>query len=166
MLDTLTPETPTKRRKAESPLKTTQHTSPTKPVIPPTPSSSRVTLDVPHDVEMSTLSTPQNTPSHPSTSRRSQRTKSTPQVVVADPPMDVDAPSSPLFSDPDEINDAEPPPPRRFRPVYLDHKQWYSRDNRLNRVWKQGEKRKQNMVELYGHPLEFLTLDQGRLAAQ
>jgi hypothetical protein len=67
--------------------------------------------------------------------------------------MVIDVPKSPLFSDFDEGDDAGPPPPRRFRPVYSDHKQWCSRDSRLNRVWKQGERHMQNLVELYGHPL-------------
>lgn len=105
---------------------------------------------------MTTLSELQPTPSQTSTPRRSQRTKSTQQKLVADSPMEVDVPASPLFSEDDEVDDVEPPAPRRFRPVYLDHKQWYSRDSRLNRIWKQGEKYKQHMVELYGHPLEQL----------
>jgi hypothetical protein len=28
---------------------------------------------------------------------------------------------------------------RRFRPVFLDHKQWYQRDPRLDREWKRVE---------------------------
>jgi hypothetical protein len=164
MFDTLAPETPTKRRKAESPSKAMQSSSPCKPVLPPTPSSSRVKLDT--DVEMTALSAPQKASSLPSTPRRSQRTKSAPQVVVADPPMDADDHPSPLFSAQEESDEAELPR-RRFRPVYLDHKQWYSRDSRLNRIWRQGEKHKQNMVELYGHPLKqlFPTVERGRPVA-
>jgi len=158
--DILVPETPTKRRKAESPSKTTR-ISPIKPIFPQIPSSSRVTLDAPRGDEMTMIPTP----SLPCTPRRSQHKKSTQQMVVADPPMDVDAPKSPLFSGLDEGDDADPPPPPRFRPVYPDHKQWYSRDGRLNRIWTQGETHKQNMVELYGHPLaEFQsqTMDRGQ----
>ena len=130
MLDTLVPETPTKRRKAEATSNKTHPASPTKPIFPLTPSSSRVTLDTSDDAKMTT---PQRVPAHRST----PRTKPTQPTLVVDPPMDVDQPTSPLFSDPDESDHVELPPPRRFRPVYLDHKQWFSRDTRLNRIWKQ-----------------------------
>jgi hypothetical protein len=58
----------------------------------------------------------------------------------------LDAPSS--------EDEEEEPRPRRFRPVYLESNQWYSRDRRLTRIWKAAEKYKRGMVALYGHPLD------------
>ncbi|KAF8229640.1 hypothetical protein L208DRAFT_1401791 [Tricholoma matsutake] len=132
-LDHLFPESPTKRRKTvSSPSKATLLTKPIFP--PPTPL---------YDVEMTTSSSTHHTPTH--------------AIVPLDLSLHIEAPPSPLFSDPDEIDDTERSlPPRRFRPVYLDHKQWYARDSRLDKIWMQSKKRKQNMVQLYGHPLESL----------
>ena len=44
--------------------------------------------------------------------------------------------------------------PRRFRPVYLDCKQWNARDPRLARIWKKTEMRKQVLIEQCGYPLD------------
>ncbi|KAL0953403.1 hypothetical protein HGRIS_004642 [Hohenbuehelia grisea] len=43
---------------------------------------------------------------------------------------------------------------RRIRPVFLDHKQWYRRDPRLNRIWKEAVSHREEMVKLYDHPFE------------
>ena len=39
----------------------------------------------------------------------------------------------------EEEDEGESPPRRRFRPIFLDHKQWYSQDRRIKRVWKEAE---------------------------
>ena len=71
--------------------------------------------------------------------------------------MEVDKALGAPSSEDEELE--EEPRPRRFRPVYLESKQWYSRDRRLARVWKAAEKYKRGMVELYGHPLDGLRDD-------
>ena len=70
-------------------------------------------------------------------------------------PMEVDQ----ALDAPSSEDEEEEPRPRRFRPVYLESKQWYSRDRRLARIWKAAEKYKRGMVELYGHPLDELRDD-------
>jgi hypothetical protein len=43
-------------------------------------------------------------------------------------------------------------PNRRFRPVFLDYQQWFSRDSQLEREWNAAEAHKRKMIALYGHP--------------
>ncbi|KAG6839594.1 hypothetical protein C0991_001046 [Blastosporella zonata] len=132
----LVPETPSKKRKSESSIKPAL-ASPTKIIFPPLPSSSRITLDY--------------TPRAPAQSPR----RSAPD----DEPMDVDddvnaIPTRVKFEGEEEEEEEERPVRRRFRPVYLDHKQWYAVDKRVKRMWKQAERYKTSMVELHG-PLEI-----------
>jgi hypothetical protein len=143
LLDTLMePETPIKKRRLESPSETLQ------PTFPPVASSSRVTLDTDGDRSRDVLPKPVGVV-HEAIVNPVTPHASTHQD---DGSMDVDANAEPPSSS-DESED-EIPPPRRFRPVYLDHKQWFSRDPRLNRIWKQAEKQKRDMVQLHGHPFE------------
>jgi hypothetical protein len=44
------------------------------------------------------------------------------------------------------------PPPRRFRPIFLDRKQWSLRDPKILREWPAMMEHKRNMIDLYGHP--------------
>jgi hypothetical protein len=44
--------------------------------------------------------------------------------------------------------------PRRFRPIFLDQKQWFCQDPHLEREWERAEAHKTEMTRLYGHPLE------------
>jgi hypothetical protein len=61
-----------------------------------------------------------------------------------------DVPSS---SEESDVEDLDLPPTRRFRPVYLDCKQWNARDPRLARIWKKAEMHKQALIKQCGHPL-------------
>ncbi|GLB38663.1 hypothetical protein LshimejAT787_0505280 [Lyophyllum shimeji] len=139
------PETPSKKRKAESPA--TKPASPLKPIFPPVASSSRVTLDT-HVTQEDDRSLPAPT--------------SSPPLPQSDPSaMDVDVDPNTASAVPlahRNAADAEdlPPARRRFRPVYVDHRQWYGVDKRVRRIWKQAEKYKAQMVDKYGHPLEAL----------
>lgn len=151
LLDTLMePETPIKKRKLDSPSKSIQRISPQKPTFAPAASSSRVTLDVEVNYSHSAEAEPtaRAISTNPSTPKRPRPTP----TQHDDSAMDVDpAVDSPSSSDEDE---EETPLPRRFRPVNIDHKQWFSRDPRLSRIWKQAEKRKRDLVQLRGHPFE------------
>ncbi|KAK0202083.1 hypothetical protein DFS33DRAFT_1046489 [Desarmillaria ectypa] len=67
----------------------------------------------------------------------------------------------PQFSPPgnviDDLFSEEEPdlaPRRRFRPVFLDAKQWTSRDPRLESITKKADTAKQRIVEAHGHPFE------------
>lgn len=49
------------------------------------------------------------------------------------------------------------PPPRRSRPVLLGYKQWAQRDPKVDREWRAGEKRVQNLAQKYGeHPFDWV----------
>ncbi|KAF8073981.1 hypothetical protein FPV67DRAFT_1480084 [Lyophyllum atratum] len=141
VVDALLPETPSKKRKAESSTKSAHPASPRKSIFPPVASSSRVTLDT-HAADEDP--SPQ-APAEPSS-------RSQPEVI----PMDVDDDTNNPPAHRDESNDGHPPTRRRFRPVYADHRQWYALDRRVKRIWKQAERYKKHMVELHGHPLEAL----------
>lgn len=43
----------------------------------------------------------------------------------------------------------EPVSLRRFRPVYQDLKQWYARDARVSRMWKEADERDSNKLEVF-----------------
>jgi len=164
-MDLLSPETPTKRRKLDSPSKFTLPV-PTKAnssllrnnSLQSTPSSSRVILGASEDQEEQ-LS--HSSLSDPSTPRRSQRHShlqnhtdlTKPRQKVTDA-MGVDSNTNASASSDEEEEEDELLPPRRFRPVFLDHKQWYGRDPRLDRMWRRGEIHKRGVMELYEHPLE------------
>ena len=134
-LETTTiPETPRKRKKNRLPP---SPTPPVKLVSPRTPSSTRtapmkISLRRPETVIPSI-----NVPSSPL--KRSLPVTNT----------TLDLPSSSEESDVEKL-----PPSRRFRPVYLDYKQWNARDPRLARIWKKAEMRKQALVKRCGHPLD------------
>ncbi|KAK0487753.1 hypothetical protein IW261DRAFT_1655132 [Armillaria novae-zelandiae] len=63
----------------------------------------------------------------------------------------------PQFSPPppDDLFSEEEPelaPQRRFRPVFLDAKQWASRDPRLESIAKKADTAKRRIIEAHGHP--------------
>jgi len=113
------PQTPSKRRKLESPLKSSPRNMSTLVALGE-PGSS---LDLPASTECQPKS-------FPSTPRRSSPLKQT-RIVASS----MDTPSS------SDASESEQPHARgRFRPVYLDHRQWTARDPRLARIWKRSER--------------------------
>lgn len=168
MADPTPPETPTKRRKVDAVAASVSNLA----------SSSKITLEsLEHEEEeeeeeITTLPKSKSprkrqttAPAEGSTPRRSQRQVARPNYIPsaakrqqapapASDAMDVDDEPDEPSSSSDE--DDQPPPPRRFRPVYRDHKQWYSRDKTVINLWKAAEAYKQKMVELHGHPFEHL----------
>lgn len=70
------------------------------------------------------------------------RARSPPRAM----PMEVDVTSE------NERTPSPTPLPRRFRPVFLDRKQWASRDPRVAKEWPVMIEHVNNMVGLYGHP--------------
>ncbi|KAF8210469.1 hypothetical protein K438DRAFT_2011847 [Mycena galopus ATCC 62051] len=122
------PESPTKRRKAE-------------------PSASLVTLESIRAMAAS----PSKLPLTPSTPRKALRLSTSPskspvkKVVPGTP--DVGALSS-------DEEDYEPPPGRRFRPVFRDQQQWAMCDPRLAKLTKDAVEFHKGMVRLHGLPFE------------
>ena len=117
--------------------------------------------------DLSTNSTPLAKPVFsrtPSSSRKAPMKMSPREPETAIPSIEINVPLSPLKrslpvtnttldqSSSSEESDVEDlPPPRRFRPVYLDCKQWNARDPRLARIWKKAEMHKQVLIKQCGH---------------
>ncbi|KAG6876624.1 hypothetical protein C0992_012224 [Termitomyces sp. T32_za158] len=133
-LDAFISDTPSKKRRPESPNKPTLP-SPIKLAFP-IASSSRVTLDGTH---------------------RSS-THALPGLELDGEAMTVDeeeanvVPSQETF---EEDNDVEPQIRRRYRSVYTDHKQWYAVDRRVKHIRKQAERYKLSRSELHVHPFQI-----------
>ena len=127
------PETPTKKRKTD--LSCSALLS--KPILSPTPSSSRKTIKVTPAKKPETAILPTNVPSSP---------------LKRSLPLTNDTLDLPSSEEESEVEDL--PPPRRFRPVYLDCKQWNARDPRLGRIWKKAEMHKQALIKQCGYPLD------------
>lgn len=131
-MDMLPPQSPTKKRKTD-----------VFPQLSPTLKLDTFAADHISDMGPSSTLRPPQSHRQPHSPPHSAR-----DVINA---MDVD--DSPLF--PNDSGSDEPPRPRkRFRPVFLDQKQWNLRDPRLDRLLRQGKKHKEKMAELYGHPFE------------
>jgi hypothetical protein len=84
----------------------------------------------------------------PSTPRRTPRSTSQNQtkIIGHELAMEVDQAS-------DCDRSASPPPqPRCFRPIFIDRKQWLSRDPKISRGWPAMMEHKRSMINLYGHP--------------
>ncbi|KAH9950654.1 hypothetical protein B0H21DRAFT_785059, partial [Amylocystis lapponica] len=140
--------TPSKRPKLTSPTKPSPapayYRSPAKPrAFPSAPaaSSSRTTLDLLRpaeedagedsddiDAHFPAIPSTPSTPASSDTSARSTPRSMTRRAVARDEPLR----------------------PRRFRPVFLEHKQWLQRDPRIEREWKAAEALIRSVVERYG----------------
>ncbi|KAG0697229.1 hypothetical protein DFH29DRAFT_1003894 [Suillus ampliporus] len=151
------PETPTKRRRIESPAKLGASVSPTKRRAAPQGATSSIAAfeqamrgdSTPrHERQKPTLSVAVSSGSHspfpgPSTPRR---TRSHPSRPAEDPAaMEVDE---------QRVEPAEPPVRKRFRPVFLDQQQWCSRDPKLAKIWDAALEHRTQMMGLYAHPFE------------
>lgn len=140
------PETSTKKRKLNtlSPMPSTKR----QVIFPPTtPAASHTT----HTISMKSPSQMKasSTPAIPSPLRRSarfvlqQEVDAFMEVDEEDQvPVDVNRSLKAEFSKTDEDADENPkiedyPVYRRFRPAYQDYKQWFARDARVLRMWKE-----------------------------
>jgi hypothetical protein len=141
----LLPKTPTKKQKVDSSSKLMTRSA-TKSSIESAP-SSRASSE---ESNASLAETPEDQSSSarvPSSPRpTSTRYRVPDQSRVRSDAMDIDSESG--------VEVEEPTLPKRFRPVFLDYKQWYQRDPRLEREWKDAEKHKESMLTLYPHPFE------------
>ncbi|KDQ25704.1 hypothetical protein PLEOSDRAFT_1106608 [Pleurotus ostreatus PC15] len=158
-----TPTSPAKRRKLDPPVRSETAAEPSAsdvPVDPPTPSTRSITIrrqpaiappPATTSQDVATISTPRRQRSSVSVSPSKKSRGKEPEVDVVDTSamdVDEDAESSSPSDDGDVLVS------RRFRPVFLDHKQWYRRDPRMARIWRTAEAHKEAMTKLYGHPFE------------
>ncbi|KAF4577244.1 hypothetical protein EYR36_005231 [Pleurotus pulmonarius] len=156
-----TPTSPTKRRKLDPPTQSESVVEPSAvPTDLPNPSTRSITVRrqpviapplAATSQDVATISTPRRQRSSVSVPPKKLRGKEPEINIVDGSAMDVDegADSSSSRSD-----DGDFLVLRRFRPVFLDHKQWYKRDPRLTRIWRTAEEHKESMEKLYGHPFE------------
>ncbi|XP_006462818.1 hypothetical protein AGABI2DRAFT_179431 [Agaricus bisporus var. bisporus H97] len=135
------PETPSKKRK----LDISSSISPSKrrlPFPPITPSASHITR-ITSPLTTKTLATP----AIPSPLRRSARFVLQEEVdAVMDTDEEEDRGSEAVdrslkieFMLEEKYEKEEPALKRRFRPVYQDLKQWYARDAKMLRIWKEAK---------------------------
>ncbi|KAI6145278.1 hypothetical protein BKA82DRAFT_7261 [Pisolithus tinctorius] len=167
------PETPTKRRRIESPAKSCLRRGlTTSPVADEdaslaafqaalagsTPAQSRPSSprNLPVFPSPRARGTRTDTAEQPSTPRRSHRlqashsdnaspTRSTTSAVVAKTPF----PSA-------HLPPAQPSthPHKRFCPIFVDQQQWVAKDPKIARMWADAVAHRTRMVDLYGDPLE------------
>ena len=142
------PETPTKRRKLDSvPIKTTalsstgkaQNLSAFEAAISGRNAADNgaSALDIASTTHFQPgPSTPHRTPN--SARRNHIKTAERETAMEVDPSPEYD--HSPFLQT------------RRFRPIFLDRKQWFSRDPKIAREWPAMTEHKRQMVDLYGHP--------------
>ena len=146
-----TPPSPRKTRSAasspfKSALKRSEDVSPSKPYALMSGHNHPDGASSPTIADMDINSIPSRP--GPSTPRRTPRSTSQNQTKITghELAMEVDQAS-------DRNRSASPPPqPRRFRPIFIDRKQWLSRDPRISRGWPAMMEHKKSMINLYGHP--------------
>ncbi|KDR82957.1 hypothetical protein GALMADRAFT_275999 [Galerina marginata CBS 339.88] len=127
-LDPPTMESPTKKRKLESPTKPTTRSASTSK-LPVQSLVVRVTIPVTPTKKAPSVF-PRSTPARSSPLKRAHEDEG--HTLGGG----VDAASSSDENEP-RINLST----RRFRPVYLDYKQWNTRDPRLSQIWRKADKR-------------------------
>jgi hypothetical protein len=145
------PETPSKKRRVQSPSKPGPSVSPTKRV---TASQGATSSTAAFELAMKGVSTPRHERQKsiggthsplpgPSTPRRTRTRTSRP----AEEPEAMEVDEQPVEA-------PEPPVRRRFRPVFLDQQQWCSRDPKLSKTWDAAVEHRTQMMRLYLHPFE------------
>lgn len=83
----------------------------------------------------------------PSKKRQALASSSRPHATFLQPRFSPTTPDD-LFSE----EEPELAPQRRFRPVFLDTKQWAGRDPRLEFIAKKADAAKRRIIEAHGHP--------------
>ncbi|KAK0187769.1 hypothetical protein F5146DRAFT_1141230 [Armillaria mellea] len=130
-------ESPTKKRKLPSPQPAeAPPESPTKKRKVQTPRRSPVKVDEDENPFQS-----------PSKKRQAVASSSRPLATFPQPQFSPTTPDD-LFSE----EEPELAPQRRFRPVFLDAKQWAGRDPRLEFIAKKADAAKRRIIEAHGHP--------------
>ena len=82
----------------------------------------------------------------PTTPRRNRTTPSTPKRT---PGSQTRGKSTPRRNGEDDLGDELALPPR-YRPVFLDHRQWYARDPRIEKEIVMGEELRRTFMEKFG----------------
>ncbi|KAI6100327.1 hypothetical protein F5141DRAFT_1141761 [Pisolithus sp. B1] len=167
-------ETPTKRRRIESPTKPTslpfrrgETTSSVAgedagtaalrmALTGPTPTRPSSPGNLPVLSPSRTRSSRTDAAEPPSTPRRSHRLKTSNSNVAS--PMRSSA-SATVVSTPSTSTCLPPVPPlthpcKRFYPVFVDQQQWVAKGPKVERIWADAVAHRTHMVGLYGHPLE------------
>ncbi|KAI5985859.1 hypothetical protein EDD15DRAFT_2300439 [Pisolithus albus] len=164
------PETPTKRRRIESPTKSTSspfkrgETTSSVPGEDNSTAAFRKALAGPSSGNSPVLPPSRlrdsrtDTAELPSTPRRSHRLQ-TSNTSAASPTRSSTSTSAAVVSTPSTSAGLPPAPPptqprKRFYPVFVDQQQWVAKDPKVERMWADAAAHRTHMVGLYGHPLE------------
>ncbi|KAF5311702.1 hypothetical protein D9611_009551 [Ephemerocybe angulata] len=144
------PETPTKRRRLDP---TTASKSSPRSLFPPVASSSRVRLDEEYDVPQ----TPRRNATLPSRSSPLKRAI----LPQEEDDVSMDQDQAPEASDASEDEDDDDGDPTnegytRFRPVYVEQRQWNMRGKRVRRLLRLAGQKKAEYFQVHGNPFELL----------
>ncbi|KAG2142372.1 hypothetical protein DEU56DRAFT_911075 [Suillus clintonianus] len=144
--DSLLPETPTKRRRVESPSKSGASVSRPRHITAAQETGSTAAFEqaMRGDSGSGSGSTPRR--EHP-------KLGGEPTPMPTPTAMEVDEQQAETEIE-IETEPAQPPVRNRFRPVFLDQKQWCSRDPRLGKIWDAAVEHRVQMMGLYVHPFE------------
>lgn len=151
------PETPSKRRRVESPSKSGSSVSPTKRTMAPQRSTSSTAA---FELAMSGVSTPHHERQKSSFSIGSSRSPLpglfTPRQTRTHSSRSAEEPDA-MEVDEQQVENleiVEPSVRKRFRPVFLDQQQWLSQDPKLSKIWDAAVEHRTQMMRLYTHPFE------------
>ncbi|KAF6748481.1 hypothetical protein DFP72DRAFT_1074100 [Ephemerocybe angulata] len=144
------PETPTKRRRLDP---TTASKSSPRSLFPPVASSSRVRLDEEDGVPQ----TPRRNATLPSRSSPLKRAI----LPQEEDDVSMDQDQAPEASDASEDEDDDDGDPTnegytRFRPVYVEQRQWNMRGKRVRRLLRLAGQKKAEYFQVHGNPFELL----------
>ncbi|OJA15760.1 hypothetical protein AZE42_05344 [Rhizopogon vesiculosus] len=145
------PETPSKRRRVESPSKPGPSGSSAKRTTAPQGTTTAFEL------AMKGASTPRHERQKSAFSTGGSHSPmpgpSTPRRTRTHPPRPAEEPDA-MEADEQRVETAEPPVRKRFRPVFLDQQQWCSQDPKLVKIWDDAVEHRTQMMRLYTHPFE------------
>ena len=117
-------------------------------------STSQRTDQLPDDGENPTrVGTPSVTPITPATAipTTPRRNRSAPSTPKRTPGSQTRGKSTPRWNDEDDMVELVLPP--RHRPAFLDHRQWYARDPRIERGIVMGEELRRMFMEKFGQSI-------------
>jgi len=148
------PETPSKRRRVESPSKHSPSTPRAKHAMTPLGTTSVTTA---FEQAMRGVSTPRHEAKKSAFSINSSHTSlpgpSTPQRSRTHSSKFADEANA-MEVDEEPMESVELPVRKRFRPVFLDQQQWHSQDPKLAKIWDAAIEHRTKMMGLYPHPFE------------
>lgn len=149
------PQTPSKRRRVESPSKPGPSVSPTRRTKAPQKFTSSTAA---FELAMSGVSTPHHERQKSSFSIGSSHSPGlfTPRRTRTHSSRPAEEPDTMEVDEQrvENLEIVEPTVRKRFRPVFLDQQQWLNQDPKLSKIWDAAVEHRTQMMRLYAHPFE------------